>query len=201
MYLPLAGASMLTLCLAGAEFTIYLQRVALQHRARQAEYDRLEGQAVERQRTFNQIWQQLADSRGESIVPESVLKELTALFSADLVAAWESDKAGSFHLSGAYPVANDGAVRLDKVAHMSPCFEGLRNSQTQLRTTDITKQTSKALAWFCEENGFQQIVLNPVLVRRDLVGVLAIFYKDKPAISTKLAEEMQSAANLFLCAL
>jgi hypothetical protein len=39
------------------------------------------------------------------------------------------------------------------------------------------------------------------LVRRDMVGVLAFFYRQTPPLSARLAEEMQSAANLFLCAL
>lgn len=201
MYLPAAGASMLLLCLAGAELTLYLQQLAIDSRAHAAQTEREQEQAVERQRAFNHMWQELADSRGSALVPASVLTELQSLFSADLVASWGSDKVGGFHLTGAHPVADDGAVRLDKVAQMSPCFETLLHSQKLLATSNIEQDTSKALAWFCEENGFRQVVLCPVLVRRDLVGVLAMFHREKISVSGRLSEEMQAAANLFLCAL
>jgi transcriptional regulator with GAF, ATPase, and Fis domain len=200
MYLPLVGPSMLMLCLAGAEFTLYLQRLTLERRSEEAKHELDEQQALERQRSFNHIWQDLADSRGSSAVPAEVLKELDGLFKADLVAVWAGDKAGGFHLAGAHPVANEGAVRLDKVAQMSPCFEKLRETQELLRVSNFEQDTSKAFAWFCEENEFRHVILCPVLVRRDLVGVLAFFYHEKRAFSSRRGEEMQAAANLFLCA-
>lgn len=201
MYLPVAGASMLMLCLAGAELTVYLQRLTLERRALLEESERGEQHALQRQRSFNHIWQELADSRGTTVVPESVLTELQSLFSADLVAAWASDKVGGFHLTGAHPVAKEGAVRLDKVAQMSPCFEKVRQTQKLLSITNHEQETTKAFAWFCEEHSYRQVILCPVLVRRDLVGVVAFFYCEKRSLSSRLSEEMQSAANLFLCAL
>jgi hypothetical protein len=39
------------------------------------------------------------------------------------------------------------------------------------------------------------------MVRQELVGVLAFFYTGKLQLTSKQMEEMQSAANLFLCAL
>lgn len=201
MYLPVGGMSMLMLCLAGAEMTIYLQQLTLERRAHAEQMERGEHHALERQRSFNHIWQELADSRGTAAVPESVLTELKSLFSADLVAAWAGDKAGGFHLTGAHPVAQDGAVRLDKVAQMSPCFERVRQTQKILSVSDLDQETTRAFAWFCEENSYRQVILCPVLVRRDLVGVLAFFYCEKRSLSSRLGEEMQAAANLFLCAL
>jgi len=69
MYLPLVGPSMLMLCLAGAEFTLYLQRLTVERRSEEAKRKLDEQQALERQRSFNHIWQDLADSRGSSAVP------------------------------------------------------------------------------------------------------------------------------------
>ena len=149
----------------------------------------------------NFIMKELADSRGSSTAPPTVMTELATLFAADLVAVWSGDKMGGFRLDGAHPLAADGAVRLDKVAHMSPCFERLRATQRLIRVSDFERETTKAFAWFCEENGLQHAILCPVLVRHELVGVLAFLYKAKPSSSSKLTEEMQAAANLFLCAL
>lgn len=202
VHLPLAGGVMLMLCLAGAEFTLYLQRITREREANRVDQERLEQAALERQRAFNHIWQELADHRGETKAPENVLKEISALFEADLVAVWRQGATqGGHHLWGAHPVSNDGAVRLDKVGQASPCFDTLRETKRQLQLTGSADKTARAIAWFCEENGYCHVVLSPVLVRHELVGVLALFYRDKnQTLSSKAREEMQAAANLFLCA-
>jgi transcriptional regulator with GAF, ATPase, and Fis domain len=200
VYLPFVGATLLVISLAGVEYHLYVQRVAAEQERQLAKREEAELQAIERQRSFNEIWQALANSRGATL-PVGVLTELSKLFSADMVAVWSVDEMDSFHLTGAHPLAVDGAVRLDKVAQMSPCFEKVRESQELTRVVDFEQESTKAFAWFCEENGFKEAILSPVLVRRELVGVLAFFYRENPQLSPKLAEEMQSAANLFLCAL
>ncbi len=191
---------MLVICLAGVEYHLFVRRVSAERALQLATHEEAELQVVERQRVFNHIWQDLADCRGSGGVPVTVLTELVSLFSADLVAAWSSDKAGGFHLAGAHPLANDGAVRLDKVAQMSPCFDRLREAQRVMCVSNLEQETTRAFAWFCEENGFQHAILCPVLVRRDLAGVLVFFYREKPQVTSKISEEMQAAANLFLCA-
>jgi transcriptional regulator with GAF, ATPase, and Fis domain len=200
VYLPFVAATLLVMALAGIEYHLYTQRVAAEREAQNAKREEAELQAIERQRSFNNIWQTLANNRG-SALPVGVLTELTGLFYADLIAVWSVDPTGCFHLAAAHPLANDGAVRLDKVAQMSPCFEIVRESQRLARISNFEQESTKAFAWFCEENGFKEAILCPVLVRRELVGVLAFFYLEKPQLTPKLAEEMQAAANLFLCAL
>jgi transcriptional regulator with GAF, ATPase, and Fis domain len=200
VYLPFMGATLLVMALAGIEYHLYTQRVAAEREAQRAKREEAELQAVERQKSFNQMWQLLADSRGNPL-PVTVLTELSVLFSADLVAVWSTDNVRVFHLIAAHPLANDGAVRLDKVAQMSPCFEKIRETQHLTRVTNLEQDTTKAFAWFCEENGFKEAVLCPVLVRRDIVGVLALFYREDSHLTKKLSEEIQAAANLFLCAL
>jgi transcriptional regulator with GAF, ATPase, and Fis domain len=200
VYLPFMAATLLVMALAGIEYHLYTQRVVVEREAQLAKREEAELQAVERQKSFNQMWQLLADSRGNPL-PVQVLTDLSVLFSADLVAVWSTDNVGAFHLAAAHPLANDGAVRLDKVAQMSPCFEKIREDQHLLRVVNLEQQTSKAFAWFCEENGFKEVVLCPVLVRRALVGVLALFYREESHLNKKLSEEIQAAANLFLCAL
>jgi transcriptional regulator with GAF, ATPase, and Fis domain len=201
VYLPFVSAILLVMSLAGVECTLYVQRVTAERRYNSVKREEDELHAVERQRAFNYIWQELADNHSSTTVPAPVLTELATIFSADLVAVWSGDKAGGFRLDGAHPLAAEGAVRLDKVAHMSPCFERIRATQRLVRVTDFERDTTKAFAWFCEENGLKHVILCPVLVRHDLVGVLAFFYRDKRSLPAKVLEEMQSAANLFLCAL
>ena len=200
VYLPFVAATMLMMALAGIEYHLYTQRVSAEREAQRAKREEAELQAVERQKAFNQMWQMLTDSRGNPL-PVQVLTDLSVLFSSDLVAVWSTDNAGSFHLAAAHPLAGDGAVRLDKVAQMSPCFEKLREDQRLVRVVNLELETSKAFAWFCEENGFKEVVLCPVLVRRALVGVLALFYRENSHLNKKFSEELQAAANLFLCAL
>jgi GAF domain len=200
VYLPSIGATVLVIGLAGVEYHLFLRRVSAERESQLATREEAELQAIERQRTFNRIWQDLADCRGSGGIPVTVLTELVRLFSADLVAAWSSDNVGGFHLAGAHPLANDGAVRLDKVAQMSPCFERLREKQRVVCVSNLDQETTRAFAWFCEENGLPHAILCPVLVRRDLVGVLVFFYREKPQVTSKVTEEMQAAANLFLCA-
>jgi GAF domain-containing protein len=108
---------------------------------------------------------------------------------------------GGFHLHGASALPAEHHQRLEKVSQTSPCFEVLREQQRQQCITDIAGQTTKSFAWFCEEVGYRQVVLCPVLVRQNVVGVLGFFYCEKPRLSARLREEMQFAANLFLCAL
>lgn len=202
VYLPLTAATLLVVGLAGVEFQIYLQTVAAEKQLAERKRQELELQAVERQHTFNNLWQALADNRGAATIPADILRPLAELFSADLVAVWSADPAAeTFTLRGTHPLPSDGAVRLDKVAHMSPCFDRLRDAQHLLCVTDIEHQTTKAFAWFCEEHGYTQVILCPILVRRATVGVLVFFYRDTTALPPLTLEEMQSAANLFLCAL
>lgn len=200
MYLPVTGASMLMLCLAGAELTCYLQRVAGERRAEAEQIERNELNAVERQRSFNRMWQELADSRGSDAVPTTVMAELQLLFSANLVAAWHADGVRGFRLAGLHPASDDVKVRLERIAQMSPCFDKLRQTQQLICASNLELDTSKAFAWFCDDNGYQHVILCPVLVRHDLVGALGFFYADKPCTASRTTEEMQSAANLFLCA-
>jgi hypothetical protein len=202
MYLPLAGLTLLVMCIAGIECQLLFERVARQLAAHATERDRTETDTVERQRTFNTLWQALADSHGSTTIPDPVLRELARLFTADLVAVWTSAKSnGTYRVCGTFPVDPATATRLDKIANGSPCFDQLRLQRSQLRISDFKRETTPAFAWFCEENKLQMAILCPVLVRADLVGVMALFYKEKPKISIRLAEEMNAAANLFLCAL
>jgi hypothetical protein len=200
--LPAAAATLFVVCLAGAEVTIFLRHLADERQSQIAKREEAEQYAIERQQTFNRLWQSLADTRGSAEMPAAILTELAGLFSADLVAVWSADPtSGGYQLRGAHPAGLDGAVRLDRVAHLSPCFDKLRDAQDILAVSDFEQHTSKAMAWYCEENDLQHAVLCPVLVRRDLVGVLALFFRAKPELTPRLIEEMQAAGHLFLCAL
>ncbi|MCG3148692.1 MAG: hypothetical protein PCFJNLEI_02137 [Verrucomicrobiae bacterium] len=201
-YVPLIVATMLAIGLAGAEWEVALQRHAAERQARLAELERSEFHAVERQRTFNRLWQVLADSRGKASLPAEALDMLAQLFGADLVAVWSvTEESEAFRLRGVQPAEAANASRLEKIAQASPCFERLRGVQRDLHVTNFARETSQALGLFCEERNLQEAMLCPVLVRQEMVGVLAFFYQGKPELSAKVREELQSAANLLLCAL
>jgi len=198
VYLPVLAAAMVAVGLAGAEWQVYLQKAAADRLARVAEQD----DALDRQRAFNELWQALADSRGQAVLPESVMEKLANLFATEFVAVWSADESpGGFRLRGAQPVDEAVVRRLDKIVQASPCFGRLRKFKRTTQVTDLARETSPALALFCEEKNLTQAVLCPVMVRQEMVGVLAFFYpQDQPVPSPRL-EEMQSAANLLLCAL
>lgn len=119
-----------------------------------------------------------------------------------MIAVWGADGSHrAYRLRGVHPLEAAVAQRLAKIAYVSPCFEGLAEKKHVLRLDNYGAQTSSALSWFCQENGLQHLILCPVLVRQQLVGVLVLFYRQKPALTAKVVEEMQSAANVFLCAL
>jgi hypothetical protein len=202
MNLPLATGTMLLVCLAGVEFRCYLQNLALKQAAQAAELDQVEQSALHRQHLFNAMWQTLADSRGQERLPESVMQGLASLFPSDLLAVWSAENLpDTYRLRGVYPAVGETPARLDKVAHVSPCFQLLQERKKLTHFSSFARPTSPAMVWFCEENGLEHVVMCPVLVRQELVGVLAFFSRQEPKIPSKLAEEMQSAANLFLCAL
>lgn len=198
VYLPLLAGAMLAVGLAGAEWQVYVQQSAAERRARVAEKD----EVLDRQRVFNRLWQVLADSRGLTLLPAVVTQELAGLFSAQVVAVWSADKSpGGFGLRGLQPTDETTVRRLEKIVQASPCFDRLRKLQRATLSTDLSHDTSPALALLCEEKQLTQAVLCPVLVRHEVVGVLAFFYTRRESISTHRIEEMQSAANLLLCAL
>jgi hypothetical protein len=200
VYFPVAGLVMVMVCLTGAEFRLYTTRVAAERRAQVFELGEAERHAIARQRTFNQMWQKLADSHGQPTVPEEVLKDLADLFSSDVVAFWSADTLGKgFSLRGTHPLNLQSASRLDKIAQVSPVFDELQAHQQMIYLTDIARQSTPAMAWYCEENKFKQAILCPVLVRSEVVGVLAFFYQEQHEIPASPSEEMRAAANLFLC--
>lgn len=201
LYLPAATGFLLVMFLAGAEYTLHQAQLVVMQATQQSARAQAELVAEERQRAFNQLWQTLADNRHAVQAPPKVLEDLTRLFSSDLVAVWAADRVGGFHLYGASALADQQRQRLEKLSQTSPCFEVLREQQRQLCITDIPGQTTKSFAWFCEEMEYQQVVLCPVLVRQNVVGVLGFFNKQKTRMAPRQREEMQLAANLFLCAL
>jgi hypothetical protein len=187
--------------LAGVEYSLHQAETNVARTSEQTARERAEQIAEGRQRSFNHLWQVLADNRHAVEAPPSALKELTTLFEADLVAVWAADRVGGYHLYGTGELQQEHHLRLDKVSETSPCFDTLRRSKSQSIVTNISEEMPKPFAWFCEELGYTQIVLCPVLVRHNVVGVLGFFYRQNPKLSSRQHDEMQFAANLFLCAL
>ena len=201
-YVPMIVATMLAIGLAGAEWQVFLERNSAERLVDAAKFEAAEHQAADRQHAFNQLWQLLADSRGQDAVPAEAMEHLRELFPAELCVVWAArDGQRSYRVCGLQPAQAETWARLDKIAQSAPCFERVREVKRVLPVTDLVHDTAPALALFCEQRELRQAILCPVLVRQELVGVLAFFHKQPVKLTTKTAEEMQSAANLFLCAL
>jgi hypothetical protein len=202
VYMPLVAATILAVGLAGAEWHLHVQEAAAVRERQRAEQAAAERVALARQQTFNRLWQELAESRGAALLPATVFAELADLFGAACVAVWRADlDRTGFHLYGSHPSTREELIRLEKIGEASPCFDLLRDWKRQVRLADFPVRTSRALVAHCEAHRFQEAVLVPVLVRHDLVGILAFFYQDRPQFTSLVREEMLAAANLFLCAL
>lgn len=197
VYLPVLAGAMLAIGLAGAEWQVFLQKTTADRLARGAAHD----DALSRQHAFNQLWQELADSRGQALLPAVVMQDLAGLFAAEFVAVWSKDESpGGFVLRGSHPVDDAAVRRLNKIVQATPCFERLGNWKCATLVTNLARETAPALALFCEEKNLSQAVLCPVLVRQEMVGVLAFFYPVNQPVPSQRIAEMQSAATLMLCA-
>lgn len=202
LYLPVVGATMLVISLAGAELQILINRQRQLHLDREQKNKESELIACNRQRTFNHIWQTLTDSPRGGAIEQDVIESLVDLFSADLVAVWSGKESSvGYHLAGAHHLSLEQADRLNKIGQVAPCFSQLKERGRQCCITDFHKQTAPALAWFCHDHDLSYAVFSPVQVRQEIVGVLGIFYQQRQNLSAKKLEEMQAAANLLLCAL
>jgi hypothetical protein len=199
--LSIATLSLLILFGAGVEYAIRQVQTIVAQATQRTTREQADQATEDRQRAFNHIWQSLIDSRNENVVSSAVLQDLSTLFRADLVAIWSADKADGYMLIGTGELVQEHRMRLEKVTQTSPCFASLRKQQHVLVINDIEHQTTIPFAWFCEEMKFQQVVLCPVLVCKNVVGVLGFFYRENQCFTSQQREEMQLAANLFLCAI
>jgi transcriptional regulator with GAF, ATPase, and Fis domain len=204
--LPLSSASLLLLSLSGAETYLYVQRVQRNHEeleaARVREIELSQRVAFERQSTLNQISCALIDKLDVTHIATDVLEKITQLFEADVIAAWVTATNGKTHFSlkGAFGFTTYNLKQLEELEWAFPAFDKTDAEPHQIIINQVTPQALPTLADICGRESIASAVLSPVVRRKELVGLIGIFYRKPREISPSLAAEMQTVANIIASA-
>jgi len=204
--LPLSSASLLLISLAAAETYLYVQRVQRNHDALQSarvhETELSQRLAFQRQSTLNQISRDLIDKLDVAQISPEVLEKIAQLFEADVVAAWVTEKNGRTHfaLKAAFGFTAHSFEQLEAVDWSLPAFEQMHVDPHQLVLLNAAQSAPSGLVKVCERERFASAVLSPVVRRRELVGLIGVFYRNSRDISQSLAAEMQTVANIVASA-
>jgi signal transduction histidine kinase len=201
--LPLSSASLLLVALAAAETYLYVQRVQRNHeelqaiRAREAELS--QRLAYQRQSTLNQISRALIDKLDVAQISQEVLEKIAQLFEADGIGAWVTEKNGQtlFVLKGAVGFRAHGFEQLDATDFPFSAPELPSNDSRPLVFNDMAQETPYSLANVCGRERLVCAVLNPVVRRNEVVGMIGVFYRNPREISQSLAAEIQTVANII----
>jgi GAF domain-containing protein len=196
----------LLLSLSGAETYLYVQRVQRNQdeletaRAREAELS--QRLAFQRQSTLNQISRALIDKLDVRQISSEVLEKIAQLFEADAVAAWMTTNNGKAHfgLKGAFGFKTHNVGQLEEVNWSFPSFDKTDAEPRQVVVNQVTPQALPTLADICGREHIASAVLSPVVRRKELVGLIGIFYREPREISQSLAAEMQTVAHIIASA-
>jgi signal transduction histidine kinase/CheY-like chemotaxis protein len=200
--LPLSSASLLLVSLAAAETYLYVQRVqknqATLEASRAQEIELSQRLAFQRQSTLNQISRALIDKLDVARISTDVLENIAQLFEADAVTAWLTETNGQpqFFLKGAFGFTAHKLEQLEAAHWTFPAFEQSAPDVEPLVITNVAQQSPPALARLCERERVACAVLNPVVCRNEIVGLLGFFYRNPRNISPSLMAEMQTVANI-----
>ena len=204
VYLPLSSASLLLLSLAGAEAYLYVQRMQKHHaelqeiRAREIELS--QRLAFQRQSTLNQISRALIDKLDVSQISQEVLEKIGQLFEADAVAIWLGEKNGGtphFALKGTVGFLSHDPEQLIASEWSFPDFEQTREEPQQLVLDKIAEQAPRTLASVCEKEWIIHGVLNPIIRREELIGLIGLFYRKPLKLPPSLVAEMMTVAHII----
>lgn len=204
--LPLSSASLLLVSLAAAETYLYVQRVqknqAELQAARAQEIELSQRLAFQRQSTLNQISRALIDKLNVARISTDVLEKIAQLFEADAVTAWLTEKNGQtrFLLKGAFGFTSCNLEQLEAAHWTFPAFEQSASAVHPLVITNVAQQSPPALASVCDRERVTSAILNPIVCRDEIVGLLGIFYRNPRVISPSLMAEMQTVANIVASA-
>ncbi len=204
--LPLSSASLLLVSLAAAETYLYVQRVqknqAELQAARAQEIELSQRLAFQRQSTLNQISRALIDKLDVARISTDVLEKIAQLFEADAVTAWLTEKNGQtrFLLKGAFGFTSCNLEQLEAAHWTFPAFEQSASAVHPLVITNVAQQSPPALASVCDRERVTSAILNPIVCRDEIVGLLGIFYRNPRVISPSLMAEMQTVANIVASA-
>ena len=200
--LPLSSASLLLISLAAAETYLYVQRVQRDHQELQAtrvrEIELSQHLAFQRQSTLNQISRALIDKLDVAQISQEVLEQIAQLLEADVVAAWVTEKNDLTHfvLKGTFGFTAHSFEQLEAADWSFPAFDHPDKDPTQIILNNLMQQAPPPLADVCERERIACAVLNPVIRRTELVGLIGVFYRSSREIPQWLAAEMQTVANI-----
>jgi len=204
--LPLSSASLLLLSLAAAEMYIYVHRVQRHNDdlqlARDRELELSQRLAFQRQSTLNQISRALIDKLDLAQISQEVLEKMAQLFEGDAVAAWMTEPNGKtpFVLKGAFGFTAHDFEQLQAIEWSFPEFERMTEDPHQLILNNITPQSLPGLAEVCAGERIVCAAMNPIVRRKELVGLIGIFYRTAREASPSLIAEMQTVANIVASA-
>jgi signal transduction histidine kinase len=201
--LPVSGLSVLLLCLAASETYLFIQQIQKQNEDLQTARDcetRLSQQlAFQRQTTLNDISRALIDRVDVNEIPPEVLVNIAQLFEADIVVAWVTQHTAmrEFVLRGTLGLNAHTTGDLQSLKWDFPQFDQPAKGFRQVITDDMKRVTPAMLSAFCEREKIRTLVLNPVVRRDELIGIVGVFYRKPLGIAPALAAEMQTVANII----
>jgi signal transduction histidine kinase len=189
--------------LAAAETYLYVQRVQRNHEEFQAvrarEVELSQRLAFQRQSTLNQISRALIDKLDVAQISLEVLEKIAQMFEADGIAAWVTEKNGQTHfiLKGSFGFRPHGFEQLEANDFPFSAPESPSKDLRPLVFNDMARETPYSLANVCGRERFVCAVLNPVVRRNEIVGLIGVFYRNPREISQSLAAEIQTVANVI----
>ncbi|MCG3146851.1 MAG: Sensor histidine kinase RcsC [Verrucomicrobiae bacterium] len=201
MNLALCCLVVLLLSLAAAEIFLLTGRVR-QHRVelaavRQREQQMQEQITAQRHHTLNQILRTLLDTLNLNQIPADVLQNIASLFAADLVVIWVSDKQkpGQFICRGVFGLSAHKPEAIAGVPWTFPQFADQPAHTPFVSASPATELTSATHLTFCEKEGIQALVLNPVVRREKLTGIIGVFFRHPVELPAALTEQMDTVTN------
>ncbi len=206
VHLPLSSASLLLLSLSGAEAYLYVERVqrnqAELQKARLHEIELSQRLAFQRQSTLNHISRALIDKLDVAQISQEVLEKIAQLFEADVVATWIAEKNGAPHftLKGAFGFTAHNFEQLEASDWSFPAYEQTRQEPRQIILDNLAQEGPPTLATVCDREHIVCAVLNPIVRRNELVGVIGIFYRKPLTPSPSLTAEMLTVAHIIASA-
>ena len=109
-----------------------------------------------------------------------MLEKIGQLFEADAVTIWLGEKNGGtphFALKGMVGFLSHDPEQLAASEWSFPDFEQTRQDPQQLILDKLPEQAPSLLAGVCEREWILNGVLNPIIRREELIGLIGIFYR------------------------
>lgn len=160
--------------------------------------------AQHRQTLLNQISRSLVDRLDYNQMPDEIPEKIAQLFNADIVLVWTAanTKPVSFKLITQAGIPQSTvADGLATDPWYLPAFEEPAAQFNQYLVECVPATISDRLTHFCQTRRIETVAVTPIVGRSQLVGLIGVFYRRHTVLSTDLAAEMQTVANLVASAI